>query len=131
MDVGTARRGVRNYIAFSGGIRVPHVLGSMSADLLSGLGPSRLTTGDVLQLNAPGNDPAGQVACSMASVPAAPLPSRQTELLAPAATGCPQLGLRHCGKARGRYRPTATGSLCDSQGYPWSADQASWRVRVS
>ena len=82
LDVGTARRGVRNYIAFSGGVRVPHVLGSMSADLLSGLGPSRLTTGDVLPLNDPGNDPAGQVACSMASVPAAPLPSRQTELFA-------------------------------------------------
>jgi biotin-dependent carboxylase-like uncharacterized protein len=48
LRVGTARRGVRSYIAVSGGIDVPPVLGSRAADRLSGLGPSPLATGDVL-----------------------------------------------------------------------------------
>jgi biotin-dependent carboxylase-like uncharacterized protein len=50
LDVGPARAGVRSYVAFSGGLRVPPVLGSASTDLLSGLGPARLAAGDVLAL---------------------------------------------------------------------------------
>ncbi|HKD88823.1 MAG TPA: biotin-dependent carboxyltransferase family protein [Streptosporangiaceae bacterium] len=53
LEVRSATAGVRNYLAFSGGLNVLHVLGSASADLLSGLGPERLTDGDVLQLGAP------------------------------------------------------------------------------
>jgi biotin-dependent carboxylase-like uncharacterized protein len=53
LQVRSASVGVRNYLAFSGGLDVPHVLGSASADLLSGLGPSRLADGDVLQLGSP------------------------------------------------------------------------------
>jgi biotin-dependent carboxylase-like uncharacterized protein len=50
LDVGPARPGIRSYVAFSGGLRVPPVLGSASTDLLSGLGPARLAAGDVLTL---------------------------------------------------------------------------------
>ena len=59
LDVGPARPGVRSYVAFSGGLRVPPVLGSASTDLLSGLGPARLAAGDVLPLGdaAAGGDP--------------------------------------------------------------------------
>ncbi|GIG91321.1 5-oxoprolinase subunit C family protein [Plantactinospora endophytica] len=50
VDVATARRGLRSYLAFSGGIAVPAVLGSRSTDLLSGLGPAPLAVGDRLPL---------------------------------------------------------------------------------
>ncbi|MEZ0093340.1 biotin-dependent carboxyltransferase family protein [Streptacidiphilus sp. EB129] len=48
LDVGTAVSGVRCYVALGGGITVPPVLGSRSADLLSGLGPAPLVTGRLL-----------------------------------------------------------------------------------
>jgi biotin-dependent carboxylase-like uncharacterized protein len=46
--VGPARVGVRSYVAVSGGIHVPPVLGSRATDVLSGLGPAPLSAGDVL-----------------------------------------------------------------------------------
>ena len=61
LDVGPARLGVRSYVAFSGGLQIPPVLGSASTDLLSGLGPARLAAGDVLDLGeaaAPDGPPA-------------------------------------------------------------------------
>jgi biotin-dependent carboxylase-like uncharacterized protein len=48
LDVGRATAGVRSYVAVSGGFAVPLTLGSASADLLSGLGPARLTAGQIL-----------------------------------------------------------------------------------
>ncbi|MFE0254529.1 biotin-dependent carboxyltransferase family protein [Streptomyces sp. NPDC059010] len=53
LDVGAAVRGVRSYVAVSGGIAVEPVLGSRSTDLLSGLGPPPLTDGAVLPLGPP------------------------------------------------------------------------------
>ena len=53
LDVGRARAGVRSYLAFAGGLSVAAVLGSASADLLSGLGPEPLSAGDALALGAP------------------------------------------------------------------------------
>ncbi|GIG56225.1 allophanate hydrolase [Longispora fulva] len=50
LDVGPARHGVRSYVAFSGGVDVAPVLGSRATDLLSGLGPAKLATGDTLPL---------------------------------------------------------------------------------
>ncbi|MFF4591136.1 biotin-dependent carboxyltransferase family protein [Streptomyces sp. NPDC001388] len=50
LDVGSAVRGLRAYVAVSGGITVEPVLGSRSTDLLSGLGPEPLTDGTVLPL---------------------------------------------------------------------------------
>ncbi|MDX6323659.1 MAG: hypothetical protein QOK15_13 [Nocardioidaceae bacterium] len=46
--LGRVTRGARCYVAVSGGIAVPPVLGSRSTDTLSGLGPPRLTVGTVL-----------------------------------------------------------------------------------
>lgn len=48
LDLGPADAGTRYYVAFQGGLDVPPVLGSASADLLSGLGPRPLATGDEL-----------------------------------------------------------------------------------
>ena len=42
LRLGTARTGLRTYVAFRGGIDVPLVLGSAATDLLTGLGPARL-----------------------------------------------------------------------------------------
>ncbi|MGW3910874.1 5-oxoprolinase subunit C family protein [Streptomyces sp. NPDC005070] len=54
VDIGSARAGLRSYVAVSGGVAVDPVLGSRSTDLLSGLGPPPLTDGTVLPLGSPG-----------------------------------------------------------------------------
>jgi biotin-dependent carboxylase-like uncharacterized protein len=53
LDVGSARAGLRGYVAVAGGVAVEPVLGSRSTDLLSGLGPPPLTDGMVLPLGRP------------------------------------------------------------------------------
>lgn len=73
LDVGAATRGVRGYVAFSGGIAVEPVLGSRSTDLLSGLGPPPLTNGAVL--------PLGRVTGPPARVDGAPQPAPPEELV--------------------------------------------------
>jgi biotin-dependent carboxylase-like uncharacterized protein len=45
-------QGMRTYLAVPGGIAVPPVLGSRSADLLAGLGPAPLRAGDILPVGA-------------------------------------------------------------------------------
>ncbi|MBN0047668.1 biotin-dependent carboxyltransferase family protein [Streptomyces actuosus] len=73
LEVGAAVRGLRSYIAVSGGIRVEPVLGSRSCDLLSGLGPAPLANGVVLPLGGP--------AAVYAHVDAAPQPGPPAELV--------------------------------------------------
>ncbi|MYV97446.1 biotin-dependent carboxyltransferase family protein, partial [Streptomyces sp. SID3343] len=46
--------GLRSYVAFAGGVAVEPVLGSRSTDLLSGLGPPPIVTGDVLPVGCGG-----------------------------------------------------------------------------
>jgi allophanate hydrolase subunit 2 len=46
-------RGVRAYVAVRGGIDVPPVLGSRATDVLAGLGPDPLGSGDLLPVGAP------------------------------------------------------------------------------
>ncbi|MEU9079056.1 biotin-dependent carboxyltransferase family protein [Kitasatospora sp. NPDC048538] len=53
VEVGPATAGVRGYLAVAGGVAVPAVLGSRSADLLSGLGPAPLAAGDRLPVGPP------------------------------------------------------------------------------
>lgn len=59
VTVGPAQSGLRSYLAFSGGVDVPSVLGSRSTDTLSGLGPPRLTAGMSLPLGEPVGSPHG------------------------------------------------------------------------
>lgn len=54
---GTPAAGVRTYVAVRGGVDVPPVLGSRSADLLSGLGPAPLAPGDRLPVGRAGRGP--------------------------------------------------------------------------
>jgi len=58
LQIGQATRGVRSYLALSGGIEVQPVLGSRSTDLLSGLGPPRLSIGDTIPLGCAQRAPA-------------------------------------------------------------------------
>ncbi|GGC93897.1 allophanate hydrolase [Tersicoccus solisilvae] len=46
LDIGPALAGMRYYVAFQGGLEAEPVLGSASADLLSGLGPRPLIAGE-------------------------------------------------------------------------------------
>lgn len=52
LRLGSPSAGLRSYLAVDGGINVTPVLGSRSADLLSGLGPAPLRSGDILPLAA-------------------------------------------------------------------------------
>ncbi|MET8377897.1 5-oxoprolinase subunit C family protein [Streptomyces microflavus] len=83
LDVGPAVSGVRGYLAFAGGLEPEPVLGSRSADLLSGLGPAPLREGDTLPLG----EPAGQPPTYDDT---APWPGAPTELVLPL-----HLGPRH------------------------------------
>lgn len=51
--LGRPAEGMRTYVAVSGGLAVPGVLGSASRDTLSGLGPAPVRDGTVLDLGEP------------------------------------------------------------------------------
>ncbi|MFE6868076.1 biotin-dependent carboxyltransferase family protein [Kitasatospora sp. NPDC057692] len=69
VDVGAATAGVRAYLAVAGGFAVEPVLGSRSADLLSGLGPAPLAAGDRLPV---GPRPPYRPAPELVPLPAPP-----------------------------------------------------------
>jgi len=48
--VGAVELGLRSYVGVAGGVEVDPVLGSRSADMMSGLGPPRLAAGDVVEI---------------------------------------------------------------------------------
>ncbi|WP_236647417.1 biotin-dependent carboxyltransferase family protein, partial [Micromonospora sicca] len=58
LRIGPARAGLRTWLAVSGGIEVPPVLGSRATDTLSGLGPPPVRDGDRLPLGEPVGHPA-------------------------------------------------------------------------
>jgi biotin-dependent carboxylase-like uncharacterized protein len=110
LEVGPASTGVRSYVAFSGGLDVPRVLGSASADLLSGLGPARLADGDVLRLGSPGS-PERREGCALG------------ELAAPAVPGL----LVHPGPRLDWLASPGLGALEDGQ---WTVSPQSNRVAL-
>lgn len=57
VEVGAATHGVRSYLAFAGGVAVEPVLGSRSADLLSGIGPAPVGEGTVLPVGPAAGTP--------------------------------------------------------------------------
>ena len=71
--------GLRRYLAVRGGIDVPPVLGSRSTDLLSGLGPPALTSGDWL--------PIGRLTAGFPEVDLAPVASPPDRLVLTALRG--------------------------------------------
>jgi biotin-dependent carboxylase-like uncharacterized protein len=73
LTIGVPTAGVRTYLAVSGGIAVPPVLGARSTDLLSGVGPEPVKAGMRLPV---GDDPA-ELPC----VDLAPVPPMPTEIV--------------------------------------------------
>jgi biotin-dependent carboxylase-like uncharacterized protein len=67
LSIGAARVGLRNYVAFGGGIHAPRTLGSSSHDVLTKLGPPPLVAGDRLRL---GKQP--RAALPLAATPMGP-----------------------------------------------------------
>ncbi|MGP3633606.1 biotin-dependent carboxyltransferase family protein [Streptomyces sp. 24-1644] len=82
LEAGPAVSGLRSYLALAGGLEPDAVLGSRSADLLSGLGPAPLRDGDVVPLGRPGPCPPAP--------DAVPWPGAPAELVLPV-----HLGPRH------------------------------------
>ncbi len=60
LRIGETVGDLRCYLAVSGGLEVAPVFGSRSSDVLTGLGPGALRTGDVLGIGTP-NQPRGHV----------------------------------------------------------------------
>jgi biotin-dependent carboxylase-like uncharacterized protein len=58
LELGVPDAGLRSYLACSGGLDVPEVLGSRSTDLLSDLGPAKVSDGDRVALGTAGDAPA-------------------------------------------------------------------------
>ncbi|MGP3953094.1 biotin-dependent carboxyltransferase family protein [Streptomyces sp. 7N604] len=96
LAVGAASHGVRSYVAFAGGVAVEPVLGSRSADLLSGIGPAPLADGAVLPLGVPYAPPSG--------TDVLPCPGPPRELVLPVV-----LGPRDDWFTTGAVRTLATG----------------------
>ncbi len=57
LEVGRCVNGARAYVCVRGGIDVEPTLGSRSTDLLTGLGPTPLRAGDVLEVGPPPAEP--------------------------------------------------------------------------
>ncbi|WP_031058804.1 MULTISPECIES: biotin-dependent carboxyltransferase family protein [unclassified Streptomyces] len=75
LEAGPAVTGLRSYLAFAGGLEPDAVLGSRSADLLSGLGPAPLGAGDTVPLGDAAK-PTGRVESSGPAGPSDPAKRR-------------------------------------------------------
>ena len=106
LRIGTPAAGLRTYLAVRGGINVPAVLGSRSADLLSRLGPAPLRAGDLLPVGTAGH--AGPAAPSDTAAPpdsTAPPDSPYPDSTAPPGTAGPEVGgASRAGRHRGPGR---------------------------
>jgi KipI family sensor histidine kinase inhibitor len=112
--VGAPRAGLRCYLAVRGGVDVPPVLGSRSADLRSGLGPAPLRRGDQLPVGpAPEPEPGEAVepAGGAAAEPGAE-PARATATPRLPAAGEPAVLRVIAGPRDDWFAPEALDTLC-------------------
>ena len=70
LHLGAPERGMLSYLAVSGGVAGEPVLDSLSTDLLSGVGPARLQTGDVVRVGS-----ARDAVAAVDADPGSPLPA--------------------------------------------------------
>ena len=82
LHLGLPPAGLRTYLAVRGGVAVEPVLGSRASDILSGLGPQPLTSGDVL--------PVGSTPRSLPGVDVAPVPEPTADQLVVPVTAGPR-----------------------------------------
>jgi biotin-dependent carboxylase-like uncharacterized protein len=62
LRLGHPRHGLRSYLAVRGGLDVPATLGSRSTDILSGLGPAPVRSGERLGVGVAGGEPGAAAA---------------------------------------------------------------------
>lgn len=77
LRLGSPERGIRNYVAVSGGLATATVLGSAATDLISGLGPAPVQVGDAFGLVGV---PSGFVGIADVASTALPAPDEPTPL---------------------------------------------------
>ena len=106
LDVGGYARGARTYLAVRGGIAVEPMLGSRSTDLMGGVGPPAVRTGDVL----PVGDEVGEAAAATPD----PLPDKPVLRIVP-------------GPRADWFAPDALEALTSR---PWRMSAASNRVGI-
>jgi biotin-dependent carboxylase-like uncharacterized protein len=111
LEVGRCAGGVRTYICVRGGIDVEPVLGSRSTDLLTGLGPGPLRTGDRLGI---GLEPADAQPAPPGTVPGPSLPDEPVLRVVP-------------GPRDDWFTPGALEALCAE---PWRVSTSSNRVGI-
>ncbi|MGA5823049.1 biotin-dependent carboxyltransferase family protein [Kitasatospora sp. NPDC094028] len=104
VEVGEATAGVRNCLAVAGGIAVPPLHGSRSADLLSGLGPAPLAAGDRLPVGPP---PPGGDRPELVPLPAPPAELVLRLRLGPHARWFAPTAVARLARARYRVCPTS------------------------
>ncbi len=73
LALGTARRGLRTYLAVRGGLEAPRTLGSASTDQLTGLGPPPLADGQELALAGAALEPPAVDVAPVAEIPQLPV----------------------------------------------------------
>lgn len=105
--LGSADRGLRFFLAVSGGMAAPEVLGSCASDRLSRIGPPPLTAGDLVAFGPCGSRlPTVRHVLPVRSLPA---PGRSTALrviLGPRTSWVTEASLARC--LRGTYAVSAT-----------------------
>lgn len=69
LTLGTPTTGLRAYVGVRGGVDVPAELGSRSTDVLSGIGPAPLRTGDTLPVGTQAGLPTGADELGPSTVP--------------------------------------------------------------
>ena len=111
LDVGRCVGGARTYIAVRGGIDVEPTLGSRSTDLLTGLGPAPLRTGDRLRI---GSDPGEAQPAPSGTVPGFGLPDEPVLRVVP-------------GPRDDWFTAAALEALCSE---PWRVTSSSNRVGI-
>lgn len=82
LTLGTPAAGLRTYLAVRGGFDVEPVLGSRATDVLAGLGPARIASGDVL--------PVGTTPRPLPGIDVAPTPEPTADRMSVAVTPGPR-----------------------------------------
>jgi len=112
LRMGAPAAGLRSYLAVRGGVGVPPVLGSRSADLRSGLGPAALRPADVLPVGDDQATAAGRAAVQPTAVqPTAVQPTAVQRTVLPVA-GEPAVLRVIPGPRDDWFAPDALAELC-------------------
>ncbi len=135
LAIGSAREGLRSYVAVAGGFDVPTMLGSRSTDTLAGVGPPPLARGDVLQVGVAPIASSGFVASEEMLARVLPTSKRAVRVVrGPDATGGAMNSL--CGRAfvvsahTDRVGARLTGATVDAGGEGTTSGMVAGAIQV-